>query len=337
VIAAVRDGSRRRWPAVGAAGVTAVLAVAAPSNERLWSYLHGAEGEPFAVTEDRACVTAMRPPGDLFINANQQNGYPFDDFHVLIGLTPAIVHPAPRHAISIGLGIGATPYGMLLDPRVERVDTVELCGRLDDLLERRAADGAPELERLFADPRFRLRTGDGRAALVEDTDRFDVITVDAVRPQSAASGALYSVEFYELAGDRLAPGGVMAGWAPNGRTINSVTQAFEHVVLANVPSYFGLVFYLASNDPLSIDPEVLRERAASLPLEGTLPAGQTATIRAFLESFAPECFRAGPLPGRVPESYLNRDLFPRDEYFLNQPDHVPLRAPCPAAPPSGGP
>jgi spermidine synthase len=323
--------ARRRpgwWPAVVAGAGTVALAVAAPSNHGLWAYLHGAEDVPFAVEEDRSCVTAMKLPGDLYINANQQNGFPFDDFHVLIGLTPALLHPAPARAISVGLGIGATPYGMLLDPRVGRVDTVELCGRLDDLLGDRADEGAVELQRLFADPRLRLDTGDGRSALVDDRQRYDIITVDALRPQSAASGSLYSVEFFELARDRLADGGLLAGWASTSRTVNSVTEVFEHVQLASVPSYFGLVYYLASNDPITLDPAELSRRLSAAPLEAGLPAEQAAGIRAYFAAFAPQCQRAGGSAAPVDDGDLNRDLFPRDEYFLNQPDQVPVRAAC---------
>jgi spermidine synthase len=217
---------------------------------------------------------------------------------------------------------------MLLDPRVGRVDTVELCGRLDDLLADRAGPDSPELTRLFADPRLRLTTGDGRSALVDDGRRYDIITVDALRPQSAASGSLYSVEFFELARDRLAPGGILAGWASTSRTINSVTEVFPHVQLASVPSYFGLVYYLASNDPLTVDADAVRGRLGAAPLDDALAPEQAASIRAYFESFAPLCQRAGDRPAEVPGGDVNRDLHPRDEYFLNQPDQVPLRPAC---------
>jgi spermidine synthase len=329
VLAVVAAARWRRWPAaVGVAVLAAVLVLATPSNEDLWAALHGARDQAFAVEEDRACVTTMRPPGALSINGNPQNGYPFDDFHLLIGLAPAVAHPAPSRSLSIGLGIGATPYGMLLDQRIDHVETVELCGRLGELLEGLAADGAPELQRLFADPRFVLRTGDGRATLHDDGERYDIITVDALRPRSSSSGALYSVEFYELARDRLAPGGIVAGWASSTRTVNSVTEVFPHVSLLSVPSYLGLVFFLASDEPLVLDAAVLADRLGGASLDTHLTPEQAASLRGFFAAPTPICARAGPPTGPVADNQLNHDLFPRDEYFLNNPDVVPVRPPC---------
>jgi spermidine synthase len=329
VLAVVAAARWRRWPAaVGVAVLAGALVVATPSNDDLWAALHGARDQAFAVEEDRACVTTMRPPGALSINGNPQNGYPFDDFHLLIGLAPAVAHPAPSRSLSIGLGIGATPYGMLLDPRIGHVETVELCGRLGTLLEGLAADGAPELRRLFADPRFDLRTGDGRAALHDDGGRYDIITVDALRPRSSSSGALYSVEFYELARDRLAPGGIVAGWASSTRTVNSVTEVFPHVSLLSVPSYLGLVFFLASDEPLVLDAAVLADRVDGASLDLGLTPEQAASLRGFFAAPTPLCARAGPPTAPVGDHQLNHDLFPRDEYFLNNPDVVAVRPPC---------
>ena len=47
---------------------------------------------------------------------------------------------------------------------------------------------------------------------------------------------------------------------------------------------------------------------------------QYASLRTFFETAEPQCLRAGAPGAPVPDSALNHDLFPRDEYFLNNPD-----------------
>ena len=117
-----------------------------PSNQRFWSYINGVSEERLTLAEGRSCATALKRVDEqqvLTINGSSQNNYPFDDFHVLIGLTPSVIHPNPERALAVGLGIGATPYGMASDPRFDELTTVELCGGEIDLLESLAEDGAP--------------------------------------------------------------------------------------------------------------------------------------------------------------------------------------------------
>jgi spermidine synthase len=319
--------------AAGAVVLMTAAVAAFPSNRALWVYFHSAQDVPFHLAEDRACVNALKEVNGedyLFINATSQNAYPFDDFHVLIGLLPALTHPRPAAAMAVGLGIGATPYGMALDARLDTVDVVEICGGEVDLLEGLAARGAPELRRLFADDRVDIHVGDGRKFLLSAAEGFDVVTVDVVRPQSAFSGNLYSVEFYELVRDRLAEGGILAQWAASARALNSAAEVFPYVTTLVVESYHGSMFFLASEEPIPFDrQEVLRRLDASLagPAGASLDPGQAGSIRAFMETVEPRPLRTGGPPGPVDDRHLNHDLFPLDEYFLNHSSEVPIRPP----------
>lgn len=318
VAAALRASHARAPRAVAALGTAVALLVVFPTNERLWAFLHSASPERFALVEERSCVNALVQHGGthmLHLNAAAQNGYPYDDFHLLIGLFPALLHPNPQHALAVGLGIGATPYGMLLDPRLRHVETIEICAGLHDLLAELGARGAPESRRLLSDPRFDFRAGDGRKRLLTAEQRYDVITVDALRPQSGYSGNVYSVEFYELVAARLAPGGLFAQWIPTERVLASVTQVFPHVATAVGPGRAR--FLVASNDALPADARAMRERFRAAP-HGALSAQQRASLERFFEHHGLTHVRRGEPPA-VPaqESELNRDLHPRDEYFLN--------------------
>jgi predicted membrane-bound spermidine synthase len=317
VTAALRAPRARAPRAAAALGTAAVLLLLFPTNERLWGFLHGAPPERFALVEERSCVNALVENGGtqmLHLNAAAQNGYPYDDFHLLIGLFPAMLHPHPGRALAVGLGIGATPYGMLLDSRLRSVETVEICAGLGDLLTRLGDLGAHESRQLLEDPRLDLRAGDGRKRLLAAEQPYDLITVDALRPQSGYSGNVYSVEFYELVASRLAPNGLFAQWVPTPRVLASVTQVFPYVATTVGPG--PATFLVASNDPLPDDLADAVQRFRARP-HGQLSPEQRASLGRFLEHARLTHVRRGEPPAAVPETQLNRDLHPRDEYFLN--------------------
>ena len=317
VAAALRQSRARVSRAAAALGTAAALLVPFPSNERLWGFLHGAPPERFALVEERSCVNALVDRGGiemLHLNAAAQNGYPYDDFHVLIGLFPALLHPSPQRALAVGLGIGATPYGMLLDPRLRSVETVEICAGLHDLLAKLGDLGAHESRLLLEDPRLDLRAGDGRKRLLAAEQFYDIVTVDALRPQSGYSGNVYSVEFYELVASRLAPRGLFAQWVPTQRVLSSVMQVFPYVATTVGPG--PATFLVASNEPLPTDLAGALERFRARP-HGQLSPEQSASLAQFLERAQLTHVRRGEPRAATPETELNRDLHPRDEYFLN--------------------
>jgi hypothetical protein len=331
VIAALRLGPRRAPAATTAvAGAMAVLVAAVPPNDDLYARLHGVGPGALHLAEDRSCASALRsrPDGteEMTVNASPQNDYPFDDFHLALGLTAALLHDEPRRVMALGLGIGATPYGVTLDRRVERVRTVELCGGQVPLLRDLAARRSPELRRLFADPRLDLHIGDGRDDLLRTADRYDVVVVDTLRPQAAFSGNLYSTDFYRLVGDRLGEDGLIAQWVPSDRTVNSVLAVFPHVVQFATPGYHGSTFFVAGRRPIAVDRATVLARLGRGRPDDGLPAERRAGLERFFADLVPVCVRRAPA-GPAEDAAVNRDLRPRDEYFLNQPVAVPV-PPC---------
>ena len=326
-LAAAAMAPRQRRPAVAAGAVALLLGLVAvfPSNFRLWAYFHSAPEGEFALSEDRACVNALKKvEGEdfLFINATSQNGYPFDDFHVLVGLLPALLHPDPERAMAVGLGIGATPYGMSRDPRLGRLDVVEICGGEVDLLRVLADRGAVEMQRLLNDPRVDIQVGDGRKFLLSSDERFDVLTVDVVRPQAAFSGNLYSVEFYELLRSRLDADGLVSQWQATPRVLNSATEVFPHVLRFTVPSYDGSQFMVASQRPITFDRAAVLERFRAMDPSRMFSPAQAASLLEFLSTVEPG---EVSVVRRIGDDGLNHDLAPRDEYFLNNSPNVQIR------------
>ncbi|MEZ5232635.1 MAG: polyamine aminopropyltransferase [Acidimicrobiales bacterium] len=122
----------------------------------------------------------------------------------------ALVHPAlaghRRDVLVLGGGDGLALREVLRYPDVERVTLVEL----DPEMVRLARDD----ERLRAlnedalrDPRLTVVTADAFNWLREPPGRFDAVVVDLPDADDVATAKLYSVEFYALVANALAPDG----------------------------------------------------------------------------------------------------------------------------------
>jgi spermidine synthase len=152
----------------------------------------------------------------------------------LLAHVPLLLHPAPKEVLVIGLGSGVTAGSALTHP-IERLEAVEISpavaeasGFFDELSHRPATD-----------PRFRLVVGDGRNHLLLSREPYDVIISEPSNPWMAGVSALFTREFFELARERLAPGGLFCQWAhiynldeSDLKTIAaSFTDAFESAAL----------------------------------------------------------------------------------------------------------
>lgn len=313
---------RRLAGAVGATGLMAALIAVFPGNRDFWAFFHSAAPEQrFALDEDRACVTSLMDVKNetfLYINGSWQNGHPYDLFHIAIGLLPSLLHREPERGLAVGLGIGSTAYSMAQDPRIDHIDCVEICGGQERLLARLAKRGSVTSRRLLEDPRIQIHAGDGRRWLLAHEEPYDVIVVDVVRPNTAYSGNLYSVEFYELVKSRLADDGLFVQWVPSDRVLNSVRKVFPYVATTVIPEYFQSRFLIAGKQPLFLHKATLLERFSNVD-PASFSRSQRAQLQGFFETTK---FRRERYRGSVedlPELLFNRDLHPRDEYFLN--DH----------------
>jgi spermidine synthase len=180
---------------------------------------------------------------------------------------PALYHRGEmRDGLVIGLGSGVST-GSLLSYPIERVDTVELmpgmveaAGYFDD------ANG-----NCMADPRHRVVWGDGRNHLRLADQRYDVIVSEPSNPWIAGIGALFTKEFFEIAGERLRNGGVLSQWVQiydfseaDLKTIfATIMDAFPHVhVWRGSPADLILV---ASHEPLRLDIEAVWRALGETP------------------------------------------------------------------------
>jgi spermidine synthase len=283
-----------------------LLAAGLPGNERLWRRLHGV-GEEASIAlfdEDATSVVAITPHGEsrlkLSINGRGNSVFPYGDIHTLLGALPALIHPEPSDVAVIGLGSGDSAWSVACRPQIRSVIVFEICSPEPRLL-RRLSDVYPNepLRRLLADPRIRFRVADGRHALEAEGRQYDVIEIDAVRPESAGSGNLYSKEFFTVALRRLKARGIMCAWAPTPRASATFRSVFPHVI----GNATGTIL-IGSNQRLVIDVETWRERLAAA--REYLGRHRSAEVGAALAG----CIPAPPAVA----ADLDDDLFPRDEF-----------------------
>jgi spermidine synthase len=175
---------------------------------------------------------------------------------------PLLLHHDPRRILNICFGVGNSLAGVVTHP-IERVDAVELSPGV--------VDAAPYFRRtnddVLADPRVRLITGDGRNFLLTADQRYDVIRLDPPELHTAGVVNLYTREFYELARDHLAPGGIFSIWVNIVMTpeedlrwvVRTLRAVFPHVSIWHGPYRYSWVI----NGSLTPhDPDLARVAAA---------------------------------------------------------------------------
>jgi len=125
----------------------------------------------------------------------------------MVGTLPLLFHSEPRTALLIGLASGVTAGSMLRHP-IERLECVEIVRGMD----RAAALFSRENYDCLDDPRFELIESDGRNHLLLTDSKYDVIVSQGSNPWVSGCVNLFTAEYFELARERLNPGGVVGQW-----------------------------------------------------------------------------------------------------------------------------
>jgi hypothetical protein len=285
-----------------------IVAVLVPGPDPLWRRLHGVGTDvPIAIfDEDGTGVVALTPDeGEwwLAVDGKQNSRIPYGSVHTYLGAVPASIHPAPRRVAVVGLGSGDTVWAASYRPETLLTTAFEISHPQPRVLWRLVGlVDLPDVRRLLEDPRLRMRFEDGRKALEAEAATYDLIETDAAWAESAGSGNLYSVEFFESLARRLNPGGVACTWAPTPRVTRTFRTVFAHVLASDSGVLVG------SREPIAFEPEVWVERVM---------AGEDYLGTARAREVGEELLRLRPASGAL-EGSLNRDLFPRDELAVEQ-------------------
>lgn len=333
---AIGRGVRGRIPAaVALLGCAVLMAIAVPAGRHFWARFHGSAETGVIVAEDASSVVALqRLDGSsavLRVNGTGHSVVPPLGAHTILGAVPVLVHPAAEDVLIIGLGTGDTAWAAASAPELHREDVYEIAAPEYDVMRRlvssKGLDFPPARYALhaFGDPRIRLTFSDGRLALRVRGRRYDVIEADALEPDMAYSGNLYSREFFELAASALKPGGLFCTYTPTERTRRTVAAAFPWSLHFSGPGsdhssaqWATLRFAIGSNQRLVFDRERVLARLTSEPLQRYWQAAGMERevmqdVRGYLEQAS--VLELGPLDReRFARGDINTDLFPRDEY-----------------------
>ncbi len=311
--------SRRALALWGAACLMAFFVM--PGKDSFWSLVHDTRPEKLTHVEDSSGLAVVKRVelnteslGDsvIFVNGIGQSWLPFGGIHSMLGALPALLHPRPVHIAIIGLGSGDTAYSASARYETEKVFCIEIVeGQLQSLKDHAGKHTFASLTALLAEERIHHIPGDGRRFLKMSEQRFDIIEADALRPNSAGSGNLYSEEYFRLVSRRLKPGGYAVTWAPTPRVRSTFIRVFPHVLDLEV-------LLIGSPDPIQASADDLRRRLGYLEIRDHFSRAGIP-IRELLAPYTQVDYRAHLIsPGfdRSQLGEINTDLFPRDEFHL---------------------
>ncbi len=220
-------------------------------------------------------------------------------------MLPVLLHPDPRRVAIVGLGSGDTVFSASGRQETERIDCIEIVAPQLETLRRLAARHAyPALTGLLGDGRIRYTFTDGRAFLARRPDLYDVIEADALRPSSAYSGNLYSVEYFTLVRHRLKPGGFGVTWGPTPRILETFRAVFPHVLRFDD-------ILIGSESPIPFDRGALEMRLGDPFTRDQYRRGGLDAVHELAPVLKRPPVAYGPDAAR---SNVNTDLFPKDEY-----------------------
>jgi spermidine synthase len=233
--------------------------------ERVLFVRDDVHGGVTTVTEERGVRT-------LYTNGKFQGntGWEMSAQH-LVAHYPSLFVSRYERVLVVGLGT-ATTLGAVATYPWPTIDVVEISPAIVEAAERYFG----EVNRSsLHDPRVKLHIVDGRNFLLVEPRQYDLITMELSSIWLIGSASLYSREFYEIAKQRLAPGGVFQQWVQLhhirrkdfATIVNTLRHAFPHVAL-----FYGggQGILIASMAPLRAS----AERAAKLELR----AGILATL-----------------------------------------------------------
>ncbi len=301
-----------------ALGLGAAALFWAPPADLLWAKLHGTTPDRVLFFEDGSGLSLIKNEQPdftgrsyIFANGRGESWVPFGGGHTLLGVLPAMLHPAPYEVAVIGLGSGDTLFNIASRPETTRVTCIEIVASQPEAVRALARRQAYRpLQLLWSDPRIELVIGDGRTYLARSGRKFDIIEADALRPNSAYAGNLYSLEYFTLMRQRLKAGGLAVTWVPTLRTHDTFVKAFPYVVS------FGIIL-IGSNEPIVVDRAAIERRLADPFVVDRyrdsgldIPGG----LRWLLDTHPPTFI--GPEFDRSAITDINRDLQPKDEFMV---------------------
>jgi spermidine synthase len=240
----------------------------------------------------------------------------------MLGHLTTLTAANPRSVLVIGCGAGVTAGAVSLDPRVERETIVEI----EPLVPQAASQyfGSENFE-VVRNPKVQVRIDDGRHYLLTTTERFDAITADPLDPWVKGAANLYTREFFEVAKQRLNPGGVITMYVQlfetNADAVKSLVATFFEVfpdgtMWGNTVEGKGHdMVLLGQAGPLRIDLDEIDRRLGSPEYSRVAKSLGEVGMRSALDLFETYAGRRSDLTAWLKDAVINRDRNLRMQYL----------------------
>ena len=244
-----------------------------PNSERDWfnavrrSLLHEMDGR-------ESCIGITANQAISFVVNGKTDGNARQDAstQVMSGLLGALLHPAPRQALVIGLGTGSTAGWLGALPEIEEVDVMEL----EPAVKTAAELCAPVNRNALQNPKVKIAIGDARELLLTSTRQYDIVFSEPSNPYRAGVSSLFTREYYEAVRGRLRNGGLFIQWTQgydiDAQAVQSI-YATLHAVFGHVETWQtneADMLFIASAQPLPYRVEAMKERIAQSPYREAL-------------------------------------------------------------------
>jgi spermidine synthase len=240
---------------------------------------------------------------------------------LLLAHLPKLLLADASTELSVGVGSGILMGESARHAQVRRITGVEI----EPGVVRGASFFREENHGVLSDPRVDVVIDDIGNFLRTSDDRYRVISADEkTADEYASNGFSYSLDYYELLRQHLAPGGLVAQWVPATlptrqfrMILKTFTEGFPHVQLWYfLPAYkrgpFNAIL-IGSRDPITIDPARIDRRLRDEPaaFSSLAPYGLTSA-EAILPHFVAD---ERVLRDAVRDAELNTLDHPRYEFF----------------------
>lgn len=124
---------------------------------------------------------------------------------------PMLAHPSPQRVLLIGGGAAGLLAELLKYRALVSVDYVE---QDPGVLAAVAAFAPESFTRLLKDPRVRLHYSDARELVRSSGKKYDLVLLGASLPQNLQGNRFFTLEFFRMIRERLAPGGIVSFAVP---------------------------------------------------------------------------------------------------------------------------
>lgn len=270
-----------------------------PNNQSMWKVLQGSHNKEILILEDKSSVSTIKlnykdsKTDVVFLNGLGQSYFPYmqDYGHLQLGYLPVAIHPNPKKIAIVGFGSGGTLYAASQSEKTTHIDCFEISSNQYDLVNKYGlmVDDS-KVNSLFKDKGIELHIRDGRKALLNSNEKYDIIEADALRPNSPYSGNIYSIEYFELIKSKLNTDGFAVSWAATDRVINTFAKVFPY-------SYTNGFILIGSASKIEINiNSPIKEEFQALPIDWRKSILDLKRVN------------------YSPQQQVNRDLFPKDEF-----------------------